>query len=291
MLKKIMLAIIVGGGGYYALLMTGTLDESTNRPSELTQMRVEVPAPHAQQVNNRAPVMEDRQALAVYANQLKRLYDTDYFRKIKMARSAELDAKIASSMKQVRDAGYSIGDGGSFVLNSNITQTRPGGLLDDSIKQIEDESESKKVAAAAETTDEKPQKSTEYYEVYSALSSMRLLMTDGERGSFDLGGQVFELAAGDSVGPFTISSIDFESGRAKIDAPEFGLSRTVIIGKRSYTRDKQEKPAPTTNEQLADSSSARPAPPTPQTTTNDELPIHPLGKFLIDGLKGSMSTN
>lgn len=207
---------------YYVYISGVLVDETPVKA--LQTMSVEVPPPMKTEVSNRAVVIEDRKALAVYADSLKKLYSAGYFKKIQMARESELDAKIAGSMQKVRDAGYIVGDGGTFTLSQAITNTGTS-LVDERIKVTD----SKAVSDEGDN-----QKKNSYYDTYAVLSSMRLLMTEGNSATFDIGGEYINLSPGETLGAIHVSSIDFKQGRATIISHEHGLSRTLMISRNSY---------------------------------------------------------
>lgn len=220
------IALLAAGGYYY---LTGQELETPTASTQLQSMPVPVPAnPQQRQVASREAVLEDRQALAVYADMLKGLYSESYFKKIQMAREAELDAKIAGSMQKVRDAGYTV-DGGSFTLSQSVQQSTLSSGVTETAKVDSSNSASKL--------------DNSYYEAYSALSSMRLVMTEGDSGTFDLGGEYVTLSEGDVIGTIQVDKVDNRNGRAVISSPRHGLSRSLMIAQNQYTRAPKSSPS------------------------------------------------
>lgn len=221
-LIKSTLAVLVVGGGYYAWNESQLAEEALNS-SKMKDLAVQVPAPKKATVAQRPPVYEDRQALAVFADQLKGLYSESYFKKIQMAREVELDAEIATNMQKVREAGYTVSDGAKFTFNSQPQATN----LASDIKEDKDARES------GNSLDQT------YYEARAVLSNIRLLMTDGRKGTFDLSGDYIELSEGEELGFIKVESIDNTRGRAVVTSPKHGLSRTLVMAKKrvAYNRN------------------------------------------------------
>lgn len=212
-------ALIAALGYYY---YTGFEDLSPSVANQLHSLPVVVPpTPTQRAVSNTDIVMEDRQSLVIYANELKQLYNESYFKKIQMSREAELDAKIAASMQKVREAGYTV-DGGSFTLaQSNVQSALSSGVTE--TKNLDSQASSGKL-------------DNSYYDAHNALAAMRLVMTQGDTGTFDLGGEFVNLSKGDSLGLIQVDDVDTKSGRATISSPRHGLRRTLMISQNQYVR-------------------------------------------------------
>tara|TARA_Y100001972_G_scaffold125715_1_gene177558 strand:- start:21624 stop:22448 length:825 start_codon:yes stop_codon:yes gene_type:complete len=220
-LIKSALAVMVVGGGYYAWTES-QLDEDSLNSSTMKELAVAVPAPQKAKVATRPPVFEDRQALAVFADQLKGLYQESYFKKIQMAREVELDAEIATNMQKVREAGYTVSDGAKFTFNS---QPQNGTIASD----IQEDKDARDSGNSLDQS---------YYEARAVLSNIRLLMTDGKRGTFDLSGEFIDLAEGEELGIIKVESIDNDRGRAVVSSPKHGLTRTLVMAKTRYAMNR-----------------------------------------------------
>lgn len=221
---KSALAVMVISGGYYAWTES-QLDEDSINSSAMKELAVAVPAPQKAKVASRPPVFEDRQALAVFADQLKGLYQESYFKKIQMAREVELDAEIATNMQKVREAGYTVSDGAKFTFNS---QPQTSAIASD----IQEDKDARDSGNSLDQS---------YYEARAVLSNIRLLMTDGKRGTFDLSGEFIDLAEGEELGIIKVDSIDNARGRAVVSSPKHGLSRTLVMAKTRYALNRGQR--------------------------------------------------
>ena len=265
----VVLPALIIGGGYYLSgdIEFGGADDS----SALKTLAVPVPPPSNSTVAQRSVVPTDRQSIIVAADQLKGLYRESYFKKIQLTREAELDAKIAENMRKVRDAGYIV-DGDTFTLSQSNLGSGQG--ADSSI--VETKSSDKDRANMLDES---------YYEARAMLSSMRLLMTEGDSATFDIAGEYFELGSGESIGNLRVDSIQSANGVAVVSSAKHGLSRTLMISKRRVTAaTPQSDPAKESLRQPQNTKNLHPAIQIQQPEHN--AIISPLGNLILNRLGG-----
>lgn len=264
------LAVTVIGGGYLAATQFGLFESSSPAQQQLKTAVVNVPAPTRTTVANRAPVMEDRKALAVYSEHMKSLYRVGYFQKIQMAREAELDAKIAGSMAAIRKTGYMVGPSGELTENPDYD------VATGSFRSAQ----SNTLATTTVTTDTQESQlqalldKENLYTQKTLLDSARLMMIKGDVGTFKIGDEYVDLAQGESLGALTVSTLDTERGRAILESPDFQLRRSLILSTQmaASTRKLKSSPANTAVTQTPQTSTPSSAS-TPASLLDDAPPM------------------